>query len=255
MTGYLGTAARMVPVVPTSAQSEDRPERFTIMATTSKRWAFDTARNGVMPRAWSVDLGLLDTREMGVLDEFVQGAWGAGPFRWISCAAHDTNVLTPAQSILAGLDAGTGMNLVDGYAPRSVVGPGRVTLAESVPVVPGLPVTVSVDVSGVATLTVVFRDGSGAVIDTRVQPSLEMFEQRLTYTAPSVPVTVRTVDVQVSGHTRAGRPQVTWTAEARPWAPGRGADQVVIQSGATDPVVINRSGGYWSGSMSLIEVG
>ena len=255
MTGYLGTTARMVPAVPTSAQSEDRPERFTIMATASKRWAFDTARNGVTPRAWSVDLGLLDASEMAVLDEFVQGAWGPGPFRWVSCAAHDSNVLTPAQSVLAGLDAGSGMDTAAGYAPRSMVGPGTDVLAERVPVIPGEPVTVTVDTTGAATLTVVFRRGTGTVDSRQTVAATGVLAQRLTYTAPFVPALARTVDIEVSGHTRAARPQVTWTAEARPWAPGRGAESVVIQQGALDPVVINRQGGYWAGSVSLVEVG
>lgn len=255
MTGYLGTTARMVPAVPMVAQSEDRPERFTIMATASKRWAFDTARNGVMPRAWSVDLGLLDGREMSVLDEFVQGAWGAGPFRWVSCAAHDSNVLTPAQSALAGLDAGSGMDTAEGYAPRSVIGPGAVVLAERVPVIPGQAATVSVDVSGAATLTVVFRNGAGGAVATQTRTATVTLAHRLTYTALSVPATARTVDVEVSGHTRAARPQVTWTAEPRPWVPGRGAESVVIQQGSIDPIVINPQGGYWAGSVSLVEVG
>lgn len=256
MTGYLGSTARMVPAVPAAAQAEVSPERFTVQATASKRWAFDTSRRGgVRPREWSVDLGLLDAREMAVLDEFVQGAWGSGPFRWVSCAAHDTNVLTPAQSILADLDAGAGMDTAAGYAPRSVIGPGAVVLAERVPVIPGKPVTVTVDTTGAATLTVVFRSGTGSVVSTQTAAAAGVLAQRLTYTAPSVPATARTVDIEVSGHTRAARPQVTWTAEARPWGPGRGAEAVVIQSGATDPVVINPRGGYWAGSVNLVEVG
>lgn len=255
MTGYLGTAARMVPAVPMVAQSEDRPERFAVMATASRRWAFDTARNGATPRAWSVDLGLLDGREMAVLDEFVQGAWGPGPFRWVSCAAHDSNVLTPAQSVLADLDAGSGMDTLAGWSPRSVLGPDPVVLAERVPVIPGKPVTVTVDTTGAATLTVVFRRGAGSVVSTQTAAATGVLAQRLTYTAPSVPATARTVDIEVSGHTRAARPQVTWTAEARPWVPGRGAESVVIQQGSIDPIVINPQGGYWAGSVSLVEVG
>lgn len=256
MTGYLGTTARMVPAVPASAQSEARPDRFVVQQAASRRWAFDAARRGgVQGREWAVELALLDAAEMSAVDEFVQGAWGPGPFRWVSCAAHDTNVLTPGQSILAALDAGTGMDTVTGWSPRSVLGPGPVLLAERVPVIPGRPVTVAVDVSGAATLTVVFRNGTGGVVSTQARAAVGTLAQRLTYTAPSVLATARTVDVQVSGHTRASRPQVTWTRDARPWAPGRGAEAVVIQSGVVDPVAINPAGGYWSGSVSLIEVG
>lgn len=256
MTGYLGTTARMVPVAPASAQSEVRPERFVVQAAASRRWAFDTARRGgVQSREWAVELGLLDAAEMSAVDEFVQGAWGPGPFRWVSCAAHDSNVLTPGQSILASLDAGTGVDTVTGWSPRSVLGPSPVLLAERVPVIPGRPVTVAVETSGAATLTVVFRNGSGGVVSTQTRAAVGTLAQRITYTAPAVVSTARTVDVQVSGHTRASRPQVTWTADARPWAPGRGAEQVLIQSGSTDPLVINRRGGYWAGSVSLVEVG
>lgn len=256
MTGYLGTTARMVAAVPMAAQSERRPERFAIQAARSRRWAFDTSRRGgVQPREWGVDLGLLDAREMAVLDEFVQGAWGPGPFRWVSCAAHDSNVLTPGQSILASLDAGTGMDTASGWSPRSVLGPARVVLAERVPVIPGKPVTVTVETTGAATLTVVFRNGVGGVVSTQTRAATGTLAQRLIYSAPSVLSTARTVDVEVSGHVRASRPQVSWTRETRPWVPGRGAEQVIIQSGSSDPLVINPAGGYWSGSLSLIEVG
>lgn len=256
MTGYLGTTARMVPVAPASAQSEARPDRFVVQQTASRRWAFDTARRGgVQGREWAVDLGLLDTVEMSAVDEFVQGAWGPGPFRWVSCAAHDSNALTPGQSILASLDAGTGMDTVSGWSPRSVLGPARGVLAERVPVIPGRPVTVAVEATGAAVLTAVLRNAAGGVVSTLVAEASGTLAQRLTVSAASVVSTARTVDVEVSGHIRAARPQVTWTRDARPWAPGRGAEQVIIQSGVSDPVVINPAGGYWSGSLSLIEVG
>ena len=256
MTGYLGTTARMVPVAAASAQSEARPDRFVVQQAASRRWAFDTARRGgVQGREWAVDLGLLDAAEMSAMDEFVQGAWGPGPFRWVSCAAHDSNVLTPGQSILASLDAGAGMDTVSGWSPRSVLGPGRVVLAERVPVIPGRPVTVTVDTTGAATLTVVFRNGTGGIVSTQTRTATGTLAQRLIYSAPSVLSTARTVDIEVSGHVRASRPQATWTREARPWVPGRGAEAVVIQSGVADPLVINPTGGYWSGSLSLIEVG
>ncbi|MEU2418972.1 hypothetical protein ABZ546_14445 [Brachybacterium paraconglomeratum] len=256
MTGYLGTTARMVPVAPASAQSEARPERFVVQQAASRRWAFDTAqRGGVQGREWAVELSLLDAAEMSAVDEFVQGAWGPGPFRWVSCAAHDSNVLTPGQSILASLDAGSGMDTASGWSPRSVLGPSPVKLAERVPVIPGKPVTVAVDATGSATLTVVFRNAAGGIVSTQARYASGTLAQRLVFSAPSVLSTARSVDVEVSGHVRAARPQVTWTREARPWVPGRGAEQVVIQSGVADPVVINPAGGYWSGSLSLIEVG
>lgn len=256
MTGYLGTTARMVPVAAASAQSEARPDRFVVQQAASRRWAFDTARRGgVQSREWAVDLGLLDAAEMSAMDEFVQGAWGPGPFRWVSCAAHDSNVLTPGQSILASLDAGTGMDTASGWSPRSVLGPSPVVLAERVPVIPGRPVTVAVDVAGAATLTVTWRSGTGSVVAAQSVDASGTLPQRLVFSVPRVSATVRTLDVQVSGHSRAARPQVTWTREPRPWVPGRGAEAVVIQSGVSDPIVINPAGGYWSGSLSLIEVG
>lgn len=256
MTGYLGTTARMVAAVPASAQSEARPDRFVVQQAASRRWAFDTARRGgVQGREWGVELGLLDAAEMSVVDEFVQGAWGPGPFRWVSCAAHDSNVLTPGQSTLTLLDSGTGMDTASGWSPRSVLGPSPVKLAERVPVIPGKPVTVAVETTGAATLTVAFRSAAGGVVATPSRTATGTLAQRLVYSAPSVAPEARTIDIEVSGHIRAARPQVTWTREARPWAPGRGAESVIIQSGVADPVVINPAGGYWSGSLSLIEVG
>lgn len=250
MTGYLGTPARMIPSIPAAAQREVSLSRYVVQSAARRRWAFDLGAH--RPRAWDVDLALMTTSEQRALSEVE--AWGPGPWWWVSCAAHDSNVLTPRQSLLDGLSGGPADG-VEGWSPVSHLGPTRVALAAGVPVIPGKPVTVSLEASGSATLFVALRNGAGALIRQYAEATTGSLMQRLTVTVPTVGATARTVDVEVSGHVRALRPQVTWTASPHPWTAGRGASQVVVQNSSVDLLAHTRSGTYWDGTVQLLEVG
>lgn len=255
MTGHLGTLARMVPVVPTAAQREVTPDRYLVQDARARRWAFDTARpDGTMLRTWDIDLGLLDQREAGLLREVLHGAWGPGPWRWVPCSAHDTNVLTPQQSLLSGVSVSGGTEGVDAWMPRARTGPSAVTLAAGVPVIPGDPVTVAVEASGAATVTVTWRNAAGASLGTVTASGTGTLMQRITKTVIA-PVEARSLDLAVSGHVYAGRPQVTWTNHVVPWTVGGGAEQVLVQTGSVDLVALVRSGSYWGGALQIVEVG
>ena len=255
----LGTTARLAPLKFGTGLSESTPDRFTTKQAHGRRWAFDTSRpDGSTLREWTVDMDLLEERDLSLIEEFTQGGWGPGPFRFVPAAAQVSSVLTPPQSLLTRLDAETGMATSDGWAPRSVIGPGQVVLAARVPVLPGGPVTVAVETTGAAVLTLTFRSGTGGVVSTlAAAEAAGTLAQRLVYSAPSVVSTARTVDVQVSGHVRASRPQVSWTTAVPGWSVGRAAEQVVVQSASTAFIGVkaSRFGAWSSASVKILEVG
>lgn len=254
---YIGTTARLVPVQWSTSIDESDADRYVFQDASSRRWAFVTTRpGGAVLREWSVSVSAMNAGAT-VLREILQGGWGPHPLRWVPVAAHQSNALTPAQSLLSELDAGTGMDTADGWAPRSVLGPAAVVLAAGVPVLPGAPVTVAVDVSGAAKLTVTFRNGTGGVVASQSKAASGVLAQRLVYTASSVPAAARSVDVEVSGHVRAARPQVTWTDGVVPYAIGAASAAVVLTAVSRSLRVIDSGtrDSLWELSATMREVG
>lgn len=222
---YIGTLAHMVPVGWHSSFNEsDSDEVYIFQRAPQRKWAF-RAYSGTK-REWTVGVSARN-EDLAVLRGFLRGAYGPGPFWYVSDVAAFTNVLTPAQSDLEGM-ASTSTQAVGGFAPKAVTGPAAVTLASGVPVIPGKYVTVSVDVSGSASLAVRFKTalGTSAPSPSAVK-SNGVLMQRLTWTGV-VPATARQIELSVSGHTVATRPQVTWTPYAVPWSDGSGCASAVV---------------------------
>lgn len=235
---YIGSPARLFPVEWVTALRADTESRYTVMEASSRRWAFvQTASGAPAPRSWDV-LSTSDNESSAVLRGLAHGAYGAGPFVWMPESAYITNALTPRQSLLSGA-AGGGVEAVDGWSPTSILGPASTTLVTGVPIVPGEPVTASVDVSGAATLQVVFRNATGGVVTVQSVASTGTLMQRLHRTTPAAPANARTVDLVVSGHIRVTRPQVTWTHHLMPWSFGEGARSVIIEKLTTTPFLLD----------------
>lgn len=250
MAGHIGTLAHLLPAIPTTDSSIALADRFSFQEAPSKRWAFVTEK-GARLRRWDISTDLLSSEEAGVLTELAEGAWGLGPFIFIPCPAHDSNVLTPAQSLLEGVaNAGPVALPGGGTAPRSVVGGQTVTLADKVPVMPGKPVTVSLYIAG-GSAAVSFKTLTGSTVGSRPLTPTGDLMQRVSATAPSVPATARYATITATGYTALARPQLSWTAETVPWAAGGGASQVIIQNSSPTPM----RGGWSSASTQIVEVG
>lgn len=222
---YIGTLANMIPVGWHSSFDEaDSDEVYVFQRSPRRKWAFRA--HAASKREWTVGVSARN-EDLAVLRGFLRGAYGPGPFWYVSDVASFTNVLTPEQSDLAGI-ANTSAQAVGGFAPKAVTGPDSVTLATGVPAVPGKHVTVSIDASGSAVLTVRFKTASGS---TAPSPSPVAAKgdlmQRLSWTG-IVPATARQVEVSVSGHIVATRPQVTWTPYTVPWLDGGGCASAVV---------------------------
>lgn len=226
---YIGTAAHPIPLEWVDGVRVSTEGRYAIQSAPARRWAFVSAAGGApSPRSWEVDMRIGNATKAN-LDALAMGAFGSGPFIWLPESAYITNALTPRQSLLLD-EAGGAVAAVEGRAPRSALGPAVATLASGVPVMPGSPCTVSVDASGAASLQALFRNASGAVVANPTQAADGTLMQRIHLTVNSVPASARTVDILVGGHSVVTRPQVTWLRKPIPWAPGAGADSVVLDN-------------------------
>ena len=219
------------------------------------------------PRSWSVDVRGALAGELSGLEAFTSGAWGAGPWHWVSVQAQQGNLLTPREAAL--LDFGSSGSLsaagpildADGeWAARSVsvsLGAGWVPVFAGIPVIPGRAVTFSADVQGTSgdALALSFMDASGSAIRAAYGGEVwgGMARTSVTETAPPGAASVR-VGVR-PGVTRLARPQVTWTAGPVPYSAGHGCRAAVVDGFSEDLIVANRYGTYSSAGFTVMEVG
>lgn len=251
---YLGTPAHLAPLEYVRSIEVKQDSRYSFQSAASRTWAFVSSGPGGIPaRSWSVSL-IVDSRSAATLQGFAEGSYGAGPFAWLPESAYIANALTPAQASLAGM-SGPGVEAVDGWSPRSALGPANADLAVAVPVLGNHPVTGTVDVSGPATLRLTFRNASGTIVGTNEKMSTGSAMQRLSVSVAKAPLTARTVDMRVGGHTYVTRPQLTWLAKATPWAAGAGASSVVIEELSFTPLHLDGSGDvFQTATLKIQEV-
>ena len=256
---FFGLPSRMVPVDWVTRLSIADSSAYAFKTAKSKRWAFVTSRSdGTLLREWDVEVSSYH-QGASVLQEFLYGGWGHGPFHWVPMSSHQTNMLTPSQSLMVSLPSSTGMQGTDGWSPRSVTGPTQRILADGVPVIPEESVTASLDTEGTgAILRIDFLSASNAVLSSKtVQADANGYMlQRLSLSA-EVPVMARMIRLSVSGHIRASRPQVTWTDHPVPYIMGSGASSVVIStSGRTPEMLLGcDEGSVWTSTIQMVEVG
>ena len=187
MAGYIGELGRMHKVLWPTPVKITNPTRYEVQSAPSRRWAFVTTPVWARRREWSLDVSGTN-REITGLSQLVAGAFGSGPWRFISDEAAVTNVLTPAESMLAGIANGGYVDGVGGPAAASCVGGGEVVIASSVPVPEGSPATVSVDTAGDTVLTLQPVNAAGrSVGNARVERARRQVMHRLQVTIPVFP--------------------------------------------------------------------
>ena len=252
---YIGTTANLLPLEWVQGVRMSQGGRHSIQESASRSWVFVSHGSRRPPsRTWEVTL-IASASTLANLEALANGAFGDGPFRWVPEGAYITNAATPAQSLLPD-GVGGSLAVVDGHVGRSSLGPGDATLAAGVAVLPGQPVTISADASGASTVTGTFRNATGSVVGAISGTSVGALMQRVSATAPAAPSTARTIDVSISGHVAAARPQVTWTRRLQPWGPGGGATSVVIESLDSAPRHLDGARGLlYDTSLKLREVG
>ena len=262
---FIGSLGRLVEVPFTASENVSRADRY--VESTTVEGARRVQVRPVAPRSWSVDVGGASAGELSGLEAFAQGAWGHGPWHWVSVAAQTGNLLTPREALLldrAGVSAASVQNAgpvrdsSGGWSPRSVsvsIDSGWVSLMRGVPVIPDKPFTFSCDVEGTnPQVHVAFMDAAGGVVGTQVQAGSGTSMQRVS-SSSVVPVGAVEAYVGVrSSVTRACRPQVTWTASPVPFSAGHGCRSAVVDGVSSDLLVVN-SGGPVSGvGFTVLEV-
>ena len=257
----------MVEVPFTASENVSRADRY--VESTTVEGARRVQVRPAAPRSWSVDVSGASAGELSGLEAFAQGAWGHGPWHWVSVQAQVGNVLTPREALLldrAGVsaasaqDAGPVRDSSGGWSPRSVrvsIDSGWVALMRGVPVIPGHPVTFSCDVQGGSLPGQVhlnFYDDAGGSLGfgTSSGPNAGMHRVSVTGVVPAGAVSAT---VGVRSQTRvATRPQVTWTPGPVPFSAGHGCRSAVVDGVSSDLLVVN-SGGPVSGvGFTVLEV-
>lgn len=258
MSGWIGTLANMHEFLWPVSLQESVPTRYELQKAAGKTWAFVSSPPSARTREWSVEIDGTNA-DTSVLRSIMHGAYGPGPFYFISEVASLTNALTPAQSLLTGVSNGGSVTTADGgHAPASLVGGELVVLADKVPVLPGEPLTVSVDASGATELTVQPRTITGANAGgAKVVKAKGELMQRIHAVIPSMPATARYVTISARGYNQLTRPQVVWAEEPSVWDVGGGADSVILLEGSssfTQFELYTRD--FWrSMSLTIKEVG
>lgn len=246
---WLGPLGGLVPIDCATTLTPSRgPRVVTVETVGGHRRAYRLPRTPA--RVWDVYVDTTSPLEVDKVAGFAEGAWGEGPFVFVSDEAAALNVLTPGQAdFSAPMDVAyvsSGPVVVGGmHLPASAVvsiPSSWRALADYIPVVPGLPVTVSVwaqSVTGAPQFTIVWR--SGTALDPTSQTvtgSAGGMWQRLTWTGtPPAGTTAVRIGARASVTALAG-PQVSWTPGPVEWAAGRGADSVVVTEHQGTPVYL-----------------
>lgn len=262
---YLGSLGRLVEIPFTSSEAVSSQDRYVFKTTVEGRRRAQILPTA--PRSWDIEMRGARPGEAAALAAFANGAWGSGPWHWVSVQAHRGNLLTPAEADLvewtarAALSAGGPVRDADGaWAARSLLfsqSSGWTSVFTDLPVVAGVPVTWACDVTGSSPrITMTFHDSSGAVVTELTGTGAGSGMQRVsvTGTPPASAVAAR-VGVR-AGVSRVARPQVSWTPHAVPWSRGHGCRAAVVD-GFTDDLLLMadaRVGAYTAHSFSIMEV-
>ena len=249
----------------TASENVSRADRY--VESTTVEGARRVQVRPVAPRSWSVDVQGASGAELSGLEAFAQGAWGHGPWHWVSVAAQVGNVLTPREALLldrAGVssasvqDAGPVRDSDGGWSPRSVrvsIASGWVALVRGVPVIPGMPFTFSCDVEGVnPQVHVQFNDAAGGVVGTHMGSGSGSGMRRVSVSANVPAGAVEAIVGLRSSVTRACRPQVTWTSGPVPFSAGHGCRSAVVDGVSSDLLVVNSSGPLSGVGFTVLEV-
>lgn len=264
---YLGSLGRLVEIPFTTSESVAAQERYVGKTTVEGRRRVQA--RPASPRSWDVSMPLARGVEASALAAFVSGAWGAGPWHWVSVQAQRGNLLTPREALLldraavAGVADGGPMLGSDGqWSPRSlnIALPGTAaTFVRNIPVLPGSPVTFSADVerrTGAPGLSLGFYDADGAAAGVLLEYGEARAGVQRVSVSGTVPEGAASIAVGVHTNTaRLTRPQVTWTDGPVPYSAGHGCRAAIVDGMSEGLVVANRFGTYSSVGFTVMEVG
>ena len=227
----------------------------------------------VVRRQWSCEVFAVDPAGMASLLEFYWSHRGRAVWLVTEAAAvqnvlpppsvvrdRERDVMVPDGWVGSGLTAAGRVPTVDGVAAASVLVDGAGSAAGPVvPVVAGLPVTVSAYAGEGGTVSLAWVDADGVetteAVSAAAGPGSAM--QRVSVSVPQVPAGRTACRLVVDGADVYARPQVTWTSAPVQYVPGLGAPSVIFGPPREDVLVVLPDGSRnLSGfSYSVSEVG
>lgn len=266
MTVYLGSLGRMVELYTTPSAAVVAEERYSFTTTLEGRRKAQVRPIG--RRTWTLNAGGAEPAEQAALMAFAQGAWGRGPFVFVSADAPFVNMLDPAASTCdpAEMVMGSGATLLgsppmltlDGWAPRSVWKDtaNGARFGAPTPVLPGTTVTGSAYVQGAGgVVRLVFLDALGAAIATHDSTAATntVLRRSVTRVVPAGAVSVQLwVNAPIA---QACMPAVTWTSTVKPWGDGQGCAKAVAHGVSRDLAFTSAERTYSNLSFTVTEVG
>lgn len=267
MPVYLGTLGRMVKLPYVTSQQVDTEERYSLQTTLEGRRKAQVKPVG--RRTWALSADHFRPNEHSLLSQFANGAWGNGPFVFVSADAPVSNMLTPEVS-MCGPEAAFGtqvssvgeLYIGNGvYAPRSLLNadPGSPMYFGGVrtPVVAGVRVTGSAWVNGAGARVAVFwYDESGSFI-TSNSSTVTASSGTVVRSYVSALPPVGAVSCVVGGldTVKAAQPAITWTDSVQPWGDGQGCTKAVVHGVGRDQVLAVAGHTYSNVGFTVSEVG
>lgn len=267
---YLGQIGRLIPLDCAAEETRTTTEKYTFKTTLEgkrKAQAIPFTR-----RTWGITAPAGTYTQAAPLADFASGAWGAGPFIFISERAQRGNILSPETAALekskimgAGNAAAVPVLTHDGWAPTSMsVGASGYWLGaqERYPIILDRPLTVSVYAMGAACrIRVDFLDAAGGVLTNKHSSPVASPTsfQRISLSIPpgNYPQGAISARVYFYNLSAITRPAITYTAQVMPWEQGQGCYKAVVLDGAhTTLLALDNPQGQWQKhDYQIVEVG
>lgn len=265
MPVYIGSLGRMVKLPYVGSQQVQTEERYNFSSTLEGKRKAQVKPKG--PRTWALSADHFRPNEHSLLTQFTNGAWGPGPFVFVSADAPHTNLLTPAVSMCdpsenyeASVTAAGPMDTPDGVAPRSYLNNGSGVIIfgrDRNPIIQGVPVTSAAYVLGDKArvrLNWYRADGSLLSQTNSTMESTLGVVQRIHVTAVP-PAEAAGCIVSVVDGLQACMPSMTWGSELMPWSDGQGCVRSVVHGLSRSQVLAVPGHTYSNVSFTITEVG
>lgn len=266
MPVYLGSLGRLVKLPYVGSQQVQAEERYNFSSTLEGKRKAQVKPKG--PRTWDLSADHYRPNEHSLLSQFANGAWGNGPFVFVSADAPVSNMLTPAAASCdpalvngATNSAGGPMLTPDGWAGRSYMNSDPAKLlwfgTGHTPVIPGMRVTVSAYLLGNgAAVRIYFYDATGVSLPSSTSTvsatAGTVVRSHVTREPPPGAVSCRVLAVNAIQGTR---PAITWTPTLLDWADGQGCEKAVVHGVTRDQVLAVAGNTYSNLSFTVSEVG
>lgn len=267
MSSFFGSLGRLVELKCPSSQGVSSDEKVSFSTTVEGRRKGQMLRVG--RRTWSLRTSDATTPlQVSAIMQFSLGAWGKGPFVFVSDDAPFTNLLSP-DAASCGPEAGWRVSnsadgpmlTSDGWAARSIKNDLLSEVLwfgeEFTPVLPGRRVTASAYLLGAgAAVRLYWYDVIGnqlsfatsavkATASTVVRSHLSAMPP-----AGAVSCRVRAVDA-----VQGAWPAVTWTDTLQPFSDGQGCPKAVLHGASRELTLTGVGRNYSNLSFTVTEVG